>query len=67
MMIALAEERLGKKGIDTIGCVGVLEEAFRLKLIPDLRAAYSPNVRVRRLRQSKILEQSLRDFNLLPL
>jgi hypothetical protein len=28
-----------KAGVDTVGCIGILEEAFSLKLIPDLHAA----------------------------
>jgi predicted nucleic acid-binding protein len=56
-----------KKGVDTIGCVGILEEAFRLKLIPDLRAAYRQLFMSGAFVGRRILEQSLKNFNLPPL
>lgn len=56
-----------KMGVDTIGCVGILEEAFQLKLIPDLRAAYRQLFVSGAFVSRKILEQSLKSFNLLPL
>jgi predicted nucleic acid-binding protein len=56
-----------KMGVDTIGCVGVLEEAFRLKLIPDLRAVYRQLFVAGAFVSRRILEQSLKDCNLPPL
>ena len=56
-----------KMGVDTVGCVGVLEEAFRLKLIPDLRATYRQLLLSGAFVSRRILEQSLKSFNLAPL
>ncbi len=56
-----------KMGVDTIGCVGILEEAFRLKLIPDLRAAYRQLSISGAFISRKIVDQSLKNFNLPPL
>ena len=53
-----------KMGVNTIGCVGVLEEAFRLKLIPDLRATYRQLFISGAFVSRGILEQSLKSFNL---
>lgn len=53
-----------KMGVDTVGCVGVLEEGFRLKLIPDLRVAYRQLFVSGAFVSRKILEQSLKNFNL---
>jgi predicted nucleic acid-binding protein len=65
----LMDDRAGRRAAwnDTIGCVGVLEEAFRLKLIPDLRAAYRQLFMSGAFVSRRILEQSLENFNLLPL
>lgn len=68
----LMDDRDGRRaawrmGVDTIGCVGVLEEAFRLKMIPDLRAAYCQLIDSGAFVGRKILEQSLSNFNSPPL
>jgi len=55
-----------KRDVDTIGCVGGLGEAFRLKLIPDLRAAYRQLFVSGAFVSRRIPEESLKNFNLLP-
>ena len=47
--------------------VGVLEEAFRLKLIPDLGVTYRQLVISGAFVSRGILQQSLKNFNLPPL
>ncbi len=68
----LMDDRDGRRaawrmGIDTVGCVGALEEAFRLKLIPDLRAAYRQLLLSGAFVSRTILEHSLKNFRLPPL
>ena len=55
------------EGLVVLGCVGVLEDAFGLQLLPDLREAYRQLLDSGAYVDRKILETSLKAFNLLPL
>ena len=35
-----ARKHAGEEGLTVLGCMGVLHDAFGLKLLPDLREAY---------------------------
>lgn len=55
------------RGLNIRGCVGVLEAAFRLHILPDLREAYSRLLDYRVYIDRRILEASLQSFHLPPL
>lgn len=54
-------------GLPVAGCIGVLEEAYRLKLLPDLREAYLQLSESRAWVDRRILNSSLVLFGLPPL
>ena len=55
------------RGLAVLGCVGVLESAFRLRLLPDLRHAYAQLLGSGAYVDPKIVESSLKAMKLPPL
>lgn len=54
-------------GLAVLGCVGILEDAFRLHALPDLAQAYRQLVSAGAYIDRKILENSLMSLNLAPM
>ena len=54
-------------GMAVLGCVGILEDAFGLHLLPDLAQAYRQLISAGAYVDRKILENSLQALNLPPL
>ena len=55
------------RGLAVLGCVGVLESAFRSRLLPDLRHAYAQLLGSGAYVDPKIVESSLKAMKLPPL
>lgn len=56
-----------QQGLDVLGCVGALEDAFGLNLLPDLPQAYRQLLASGAYVDRRILENSLANLNLAPL
>ena len=54
-------------GLNVTGCIGVLEEAFRKGLLPDLRDAYAAMIRERAYISQRLLNTRLGQFGLPPI
>jgi predicted nucleic acid-binding protein len=62
-----ARKAAGKEGLSVLGCVGVLENAFNLKLLADLREAYRQLLASNAYVSWTVLEKSLKALGLPPL
>lgn len=56
-----------QRGLAVLGCVGILEDAFGMRLLPDLRQAYRQMLKSGAYIDPRILENSLKALSLPPL